>query len=433
MNKFVNPDRKLWPSLMARPVLRNDQLIPVVSQILDDVRVRGDVAIQELTFKFDGSAPDKIMVSDLELNQATPLVDDELKSAIRAAASNIEAFHSAQMPRVVRTETMPGVKCWQRSVPIGKVGLYIPGGTAPLFSTVLMLSIPAHIAQCDEVILCTPPDKDGKINPAILFAAKLTGITRVYKVGGAQAIAAMAYGTDTIPKVDKIFGPGNQYVTTAKQLVSAQGIAIDMPAGPSEAMVIADKTTPAHFAAADLLSQAEHGVDSQVILIADSESKLDEIITETNRQLYLLPRKDIAEKALQNSRFICFEKQTEAVTFMNEYAPEHLILAVENPEEWAVLVKQAGSVFMGLYTPESAGDYASGTNHTLPTNGFAKAYSGVNIDSFIKKITFQQITPQGLTEIGKIIETMAMAEKLDAHKNAVSVRLNDISKNNNLK
>lgn len=428
MNKYLNPSKNMWSELLARPTFSNNEIVPKVQAIIDTVQKDGDKALKEFSQKFDGIVPDQLMVSDKEFNEALTTIDYDLKVAIQKAASNIERFHSEQLPKVVRTETTPGVTCWQKAVPIQNVGLYIPGGSAPLFSTVLMLAIPARIARCPEVVLCTPPNKDGKIHPAILYVAKLTGVTKVYKTGGAQAIAAMAFGTETITKVDKIFGPGNQFVTTAKQLVSAKGIAIDMPAGPSEVMVVVDKNTPAEFAAADLLSQAEHGADSQVILLSDSESKLNEIEKETLKQLENLSRKETAEKALANSRLIFFSKKETAISFMNEYAAEHLILAVNNPSEWAERVTQAGSVFMGNYTPESAGDYASGTNHTLPTNGFARAYSGVNMDSFMKKITFQQITPEGLKNLGPSIETMAEAEWLDAHKNAVTVRLNKLKK-----
>lgn len=427
MNKYINPDRSSWSSILARPLFSSEEIIPRVQAILDTVKSEGDNALKDYSQQFDGVTLANIVVTDREFNEALEIIDDDLKLAIKNAASNIERFHSIQLPKVVRTETSPGVTCWQKAIPIQRVGLYIPGGTAPLFSTVLMLAIPARIARCPEVILCTPPNKEGKIHPAILYVAKLAGITSIYKTGGAQAIAAMAYGTKTVPKVDKIFGPGNQYVTTAKQLISSQGVAIDMPAGPSEVMVVVDKDTPAAYAAADLLSQAEHGSDSQVILLSDSKQKLDEIEKETLKQLELLPRKEFATKALKNSRLICIEDFKKAVQLMNEYAPEHLILAIADPKKWANEVTQAGSVFMGYYTPESAGDYASGTNHTLPTNGFATAYSGVNMDSFMKKITFQEITPDGLKGIGPTIEIMAAAESLDAHKNAVTIRLNDLN------
>ncbi len=427
MNIYINPSKEKWAELTSRPNISSNEIVPLVNNILNKVKANGDDAVKELTLKFDGAIPSSLKVSDAEINDALLYLDNKLQQAMHFAASNIERFHSLQLPQVIRTETTPGVECWQKAVPINTVGLYIPGGTAPLFSTVLMLAIPARIAQCKNVILCTPPDKNGNINKAILYAAKLCGITEIYKIGGAQAIAAMAYGTVTIPKVDKIFGPGNQYVTTAKQLVSAQGIAIDMPAGPSEVMVIADETTPAEFAAADLLSQAEHGEDSQVILLSNKRGKIDDIIEETKQQLAQLPRKELAKKSLDNSLAIVFENEKSLVQFMNLYAPEHLILLSKNAEDIATQVTQAGSVFIGNYTPESAGDYASGTNHTLPTNGFASAYSGVNMDSFMKKITFQQISAKGLQELGPVIETMAEAELLQAHKNAVSVRLKAIN------
>lgn len=426
MQRHINPPKKEWPQLMARPAFSADEIVPVVSDILKNVKDQGDRALSMYAQKFDGMAPESLMVSDAEFNEAIESIDPELKLAMQKAAGNIEKFHSEQISRVIRVETTPGVTCWQKSVPINKVGLYIPGGTAPLFSTVLMLAIPAGIAQCPDIVVCTPPDKNGNIHPAILYAVKLCGLTQVFKTGGAQAIGAMSYGTETIPKVDKIFGPGNQYVTTAKQLVSSQGIGIDMPAGPSEVMVVVDEDTPAPFAAADLLSQAEHGADSQVILLTTVKEKLDEIEAETQKQLNQLPRKKTAEMALENSRLICLEDEKQCIEFMNAYAPEHLILAVKNASDWASRVTQAGSVFMGYYTPESAGDYASGTNHTLPTNGYANAYSGVNLDSFMKKITFQEITPDGIKNLGTTIELMAEAEQLQAHKNAVSVRLSSL-------
>lgn len=426
MKKYINPLEQTWNELISRPVFDNSRFFPKVQAIIEKVKLKGDDALKAFSMEFDQVEIDKLKVSDPEFNEALETISMELKTAIHTAAANIEKFHIDQLPRLIRTETMPGVECWQKSVPINRVGLYIPGGTAPLFSTVLMLAIPARIAQCPEIILCTPPDKNGKINTAILYAARLCGVSKVFKVGGAQAIAAMAFGTESIPKADKIFGPGNQYVTTAKQLVSSQGIAIDLPAGPSEVMVVVDKETPASFAAADLLSQAEHGADSQVILLTQFSEKLKEIESETLKQLEQLPRKELAAKALENSRFICFTDFNKCVEFMNAYAPEHLILAVAEPKVWADRVTQAGSVFMGYYTPESAGDYASGTNHTLPTNGFANAYSGVNMDSYLKKITFQEITQTGLKNIGNTIEVMAEAEQLMGHKNAVTVRLNTL-------
>jgi histidinol dehydrogenase len=430
MNTFINPSKDEWIKLLNRPTFSTEHIVPIVSEIINNVKQNGDKALKELSAKFDKNNLNSFLVSDKEFNTAIEEIDMDLKVAMQKAASNIEKFHSLQLPKTIRTETTEGVKCWQKAIPINNVGLYIPGGSAPLFSTVLMLGIPANIAQCKNIILCTPADKDGKINPAILFAARLCGITNVFKVGGAQAIAAMTYGTETIPKVDKIFGPGNQYVTTAKQLASANGTAIDMPAGPSEVLVVTDIDTPAEFAAADLLSQAEHGPDSQVILLSTDKNKLYEIEKETYKQLDKLDRKELAKQALNNSRLIFIENKNECIEFINAYAPEHLILSVKNPEEWADFITQAGSVFMGIYTPESAGDYASGTNHTLPTNGFANAYSGVNIDSFMKKITFQQISKNGILNIGNTIEIMAEAEQLSAHKNAVTVRLNSIKNSN---
>ena len=426
MKKYINPPKDKWPVLQNRPTLSTEKIIPRVTQIMNSVKQNGDTALKELSLKYDGNNIESFLVTNAEFNKAIKEVDFELKSAIQIAADNIKKFHTLQLPKEIRTETTPGVICWQKAIPINKVGLYIPGGSAPLFSTVLMLGIPAAIAKCREVVLCSPADKNGEINPAILFTAQLCGITKVYKIGGAQAIAAMAYGTETIPKVDKIFGPGNQYVTTAKQLASAEGIAIDMPAGPSEVLVVADENTPAEFAAADLLSQAEHGIDSQVILISTCKNKLNDIEKETYKQLDNLNRRYIAEKSLQNSRLIYLRDKNECLEFINAYAPEHLILAIDKPEEWADKITQAGSVFMGVYTPETAGDYASGTNHTLPTNGFANAYSGVNMDSFMKKITFQQISKEGIKNIGKTIEIMAEAEQLQAHRNAVTVRLNSL-------
>lgn len=427
MNIIINPDRYLWKELVSRPQIDRQSLAPMVNDVLMQVKERGDEALRELTLKFDKVIPENWLVSDAEFDEAEAKLSDNLKNAIRTAKDNISRFHQAQLPKQVEVETTEGVKCWQKAFPIKRIGLYVPGGSAPLFSTVLMLAIPANIAGCDEVVLCTPPNKEGKINPAILFAARLTGVKRVFKVGGSQAIAAMAFGTETIPQVDKIFGPGNQYVTCAKQLVSSMGVAIDMPAGPSEVLVVVDEQTPVQFAAADLLSQAEHGPDSQVVLVSLSQKKIEDIWQETQRQLEELPRMEFATKALSNSRFVCFNDIETAMDFVNAYAPEHLILSVANSEEWASYVKQAGSVFLGYYSCESAGDYASGTNHTLPTNGYARAYSGVNIDSFMKKITFQKLTENGIKTLGPVIETMAAAEMLDGHKNAVTVRLNVVN------
>lgn len=426
MNVIINPDKAQWTALTSRPQIDRQSLIPMINDVLTQVRERGDEALRELTLKFDKVIPDSWVVSEAEFNEAESKLSDNLKNAIRIAKENIAKFHTAQLPKQVEVETTKGVKCWQKATPINRIGLYVPGGSAPLFSTVLMLAIPAQIAGCKEVVLCTPPNKEGKINPAILFAARLTGVNKVFKVGGSQAIAAMAFGTETIPHVDKIFGPGNQYVMCAKQLVQSMGVAIDMPAGPSEVLVVADNDTPVEFAAADLLSQAEHGPDSQVVLVSLSQQKIEDIWIETQRQLDELPRKEFATKALSNSRFVCFNDIDTAMDFVNAYAPEHLILSVSNPEEWAAHVTQAGSVFMGYYSCESAGDYASGTNHTLPTNGYARAYSGVNIDSFMKKITFQQLTADGIRHLGPVIETMATAEMLDGHKNAVTVRLKSL-------
>ncbi len=417
----------MWKELVSRPQIDRQSLAPMVNDVLMQVKDRGDEALRELTLKFDKVIPENWLVSDAEFDEAEAKLSDNLKNAIRTAKDNIARFHQAQLPKQVEVETTEGVKCWQKAFPIKRIGLYVPGGSAPLFSTVLMLAIPANIAGCEEVVLCTPPNKEGKINPAILFAARLTGVKRVFKVGGSQAIAAMAFGTETIPQVDKIFGPGNQYVTCAKQLVSSMGVAIDMPAGPSEVLVVVDEQTPVQFAAADLLSQAEHGPDSQVVLVSLSQKKIEDIWQETQRQLEELPRMEFASKALSNSRFVCFDDIVTAMDFVNAYAPEHLILSVANSEEWASYVKQAGSVFLGYYSCESAGDYASGTNHTLPTNGYARAYSGVNIDSFMKKITFQKLTEDGIKKLGPVIETMAGAEMLDGHKNAVTVRLNVVN------
>lgn len=422
-NIYINPPRNTWSKLCQRPVIDNQMLIPQVSGILDCVKQEGDKALRDYARQFDGFVPAQFKVSNEEFAEAIAQVPEKLKLAIQTAAANIERFHSEQQSRMVKTETTPGVICWQKPVALSSVGIYIPGGSAPLFSTVLMLAIPAAIAGCKHVVMCTPAGKDGKVNPAMLYAAKITGVSEVYKVGGAQAIAAMSYGTESIAKVDKLFGPGNQYVTMAKQLVSAEGMAIDMPAGPSEVLVIADSGTPAAFAAADLLSQAEHGTDSQVILLTENEQIIENVQMEIARQLPLLKRRSIAEKALENARFIVFDNRQSMMDFSNAYAPEHLILATADAAVLAEKVVNAGSVFMGMYTPESAGDYASGTNHTLPTNGFARAWSGVNLDSYYKKISFQQISSSGLVNLGETIEVMATAEGLDAHKNAVTQRL----------
>ncbi|GAE23664.1 histidinol dehydrogenase [Bacteroides pyogenes JCM 10003] len=420
------PHRETWSELLQRPVMNTECLFDAVRDIINKVRREGDRALLEFEAIFDNVSLPALSVAKEELENAGNLVGEELKNAILLAKKNIETFHSAQRFCGEKVETMPGVTCWQKAVAIEKVGLYVPGGTAPLFSTVLMLAVPARIAGCKEIVLCTPPDASGQINPAILYAATLSGINQIYKVGGAQAIAAMAYGTESIPKVYKIFGPGNRYVTAAKQLVGLRDVAIDMPAGPSEVLVLADDSANPVFVAADLLSQAEHGSDSQVILVTTSESLLEEVHLETERQLSRLPRRDIARKALENSRLILVNDMDEALALTNEYAPEHLIIETERYMEVARRITNAGSVFLGSMTPESAGDYASGTNHTLPTNGYAKAYSGVSLDSFIRKITFQEILPEGMKAIGPAIERMACDEKLDGHKNAVTVRLQSL-------
>lgn len=418
-----NPDRSQWAELLKRPTLNTENLFDTVRGIINRVRDEGDVAVLALEEQFDKVKLTSLAVSVEEWQEAESLLSDELKAAIRLAKQNIETFHSAQRFEGKKVETQPGVTCWQKAVAIEKVGLYIPGGTAPLFSTVLMLAIPAKIAGCREIVLCTPPGRNGKVHPAVLFAAQVAGVDKVFKAGGVQAIASMAYGTESIPKVYKIFGPGNQYVTAAKQLVSLRDVAIDMPAGPSEVEVLADETANPTFVAADLLSQAEHGVDSQAVLITTSAALQQAVKAEVERQLALLPRKEIASKSLENSKLIVVNSMDEAIEMTNAYAPEHLIIETANYMEVAAKVVNAGSVFLGSLTPESAGDYASGTNHTLPTNGYAKAYSGVSLDSFIRKITFQEILPEGLRRIGPAIEVMAANEQLDAHKNAVTERL----------
>lgn len=426
MNLITNPDKSQWTELLKRPVMNTENLFDTVWSIIDRVKAEGDRAVLEYEEKFDKVALTALAVTEEEQAEAETLVGEELKKAIRLAKQNIETFHAAQRFEGKRVETQPGVTCWQKAVAIEKVGLYIPGGTAPLFSTVLMLAVPAKIAGCKEIVLCTPPGKDGKVHPAVLFAAKVAGVNRIFKAGGVQAIAAMAYGTESVPKVYKIFGPGNQYVTAAKQLVSLRDVAIDMPAGPSEVEVLADETANPSFVAADLLSQAEHGVDSQAILITTSRALQQAVKEEVERQLALLPRKEIAEKSLANSKLIVVRDMDEAIELTNSYAPEHLIIETADYMSVAERVINAGSVFLGSLTPESAGDYASGTNHTLPTNGYAKAYSGVSLDSFIRKITFQEIKPEGIRTIGPAIEEMAANEHLDAHKNAVTVRLDKL-------
>lgn len=424
MNIITYPERNTWADLLKRPTLQTESLRETVLEILNRIKFEGDKAVLEYEEKFDKVRLNSLLVSEEEIAEAEKKVSIELKAAITLAYNNIRTFHATQVFQGKKITTLPGVTCWQKAVAIEKVGLYIPGGTAPLFSTVLMLATPAQIAGCKEIILCTPPDKEGKIHPAILYAAKLAGISRIFKAGGVQAIGAMAYGTGSIPKVYKIFGPGNQYVTAAKQQVSLRDVAIDMPAGPSEVAVLADETANPVFVAADLLSQAEHGTDSQAILITTSETLLKAVTEEVERQLAQLPRKEIASRSLAASKLILVKNMDEAVEMTNEYAPEHLIIETKDYMEISEHIVNAGSVFLGYYSPESAGDYASGTNHTLPTNGYAKAYSGVSLDSFIRKITFQEITPEGIAMIGPAIEVMAANEQLDAHKNAVSVRLN---------
>jgi histidinol dehydrogenase len=424
MQVIKYPAREDWASLMTRPAFDSTSLFDTVQKVLDDVRKRGDKAAKEYTQQFDKVTIDTIEVSKEEIDEAEKLISVNLKQAIEMARRNIWKFHSEQQHDLPEIQTSPGVYCWQKAIAIEKVGLYIPGGTAPLFSTVLMLGIPAQIAECKEVILCTPPNKDGKVHPAVLYAAKVAGVHRIFKIGGTQAIGAMAYGTESVPKVYKIFGPGNQYVTAAKQLVSLRDVAIDMPAGPSEVEVIADETSNPAFVAADLLSQAEHGVDSQSILITVSEKIIEPVLEQIEIQLEQLPRKEFAKKALENSKIILVKTLEEAVELTNEYAPEHLIISTRYYMGVAANIVNAGSVFLGNYTPESAGDYASGTNHTLPTNGYAKAYSGVNLDSYIRKVTFQQITPEGLTNLSNAIILMAESEELQAHSNAVKIRIN---------
>lgn len=416
------PEKQQWASILKRPVFDNTELVETVQSVLDAVKMEGDAAIKKYTAQFDGVELKEFLVTEAEIATAIALVSDELKAAIIQAVANIRQFHINQLAPVEVIETMPGVKCWRKSVGIEKVGLYIPGGSAPLFSTILMLGVPAQIAGCKEIVLCSPPNKSGELHPAILFAAQLVGITKIYKIGGVQAIAAMAYGTETVPQVYKIFGPGNQYVTCAKQLIQQQGIAIDMPAGPSEVCVLADATANPVFVAADLLSQAEHGADSQVLLVTDSLTIANQVQIELTNQLEKLSRKELAIKALNNSTCILINDINEGIELVNAYAAEHLIIACENAEVISNQIYNAGSIFLGNYSPESVGDYASGTNHTLPTNGYAKAYSGVSVDSFVKKITYQQLSSAGLNNIASIVELMAEAEGLDAHANAVRVR-----------
>ena len=426
MKIYINPAKNKWTEIIQRPQINNAALKNIVSEILLSVKQNGDEAIKKYSLQFDGVELNDLKVSDEEIKAALLVVDNELKNAIQLAKENIEKFHRSQKEEVKIIETSAGVMCWRRSVAIDKVGLYIPGGTAPLFSTLLMLGIPAVLADCREIIVCTPADKNGKVNPVILYAAHLLGLKNIYKIGGVQAIAAMAYGTESIPSVYKIFGPGNQYVTTAKQIISSEGIAIDMPAGPSEVAVYADESCNPTFVASDLLSQAEHGNDSQVLLVAASQQIVENVKKEIDLQLKLLSRKEKIEKSLINSRFVIMENINDAFDLLNEYAPEHLIIASDNAELLSEKVINAGSVFLGHYSPESAGDYASGTNHTLPTNGYAKAYSGVSLDSFVKKITFQKLSKEGLKNIGNAVEVMAVAEGLDAHKNAVLMRFKNL-------
>ena len=421
MKIVTNPAKETWNELSQRPQMNFEFLEGSVKNILARVKTSGDAALRELTLQFDKIKLDDLKVSDKEIKEAVASVPVDLKNAIELAAKNIEKFHAAQKRESVKVETMPGVVCWRKAEPIQKVGIYIPGGSAPLFSTVLMLGVPAKLAGCDEVVLCTPPDSNGKVNPAILFAANLTGIKNIFKVGGAQAIAAMAYGTESIIAVDKIFGPGNQYVTKAKQQVNLEGTAIDMPAGPSEVLVIADENANPSFVAADLLSQAEHGADSQVMLVTSDESVVKSVLDQINIQLEKLPRKEIAKETLTSSRTIILEKE-KAIEFINNYAPEHLIINTKDCDELVEKIKNAGSIFLGQFTPESAGDYASGTNHTLPTNGFAKSYGGVSLESFLKYITVQKISKEGLNNLGPAIELMAEAEQLRGHAEAVRIR-----------
>ena len=426
MKTILYPKRDEWKEIVERPRLDVSQLTATVRSVLDDIKARGDEAVKEYELKFDHVQLASLAVSQGEMDEAETLVDDELKAAIRLAHDNIKTFHESEVFVGHKVNTQPGVTCWQKSVAIDKVGLYIPGGTAPLFSTVLMLATPAKIAGCREIVLCTPPNREGKVNPAILVAARIAGVSHIFKAGGVQAIGAMAYGTESVPKVYKIFGPGNQYVMAAKQEVSLHDVAIDMPAGPSEVCVIADANANASFIAADLLSQAEHGADSQAILITTSESTLEKVKYEVKRQLDLLPRKEIAAKALDNSKLVVVADDDEAMALANAYAPEHLIIQTDNYDALAEKVINAGSVFLGKYACESAGDYASGTNHTLPTHGYAVAYNGVNLDSYCRKITFQHLTEKGVSHIGKAVETMAAAEGLDAHRNAMTLRINEV-------
>lgn len=432
MQIIQKPDRKDWSSLVARPTMDGGSLDRSVRRIMESVRSKGDRAVRSHTKAFDGVRIRSLEVSRKEMKAAERSLDEALKSAIRQAERNIRRFHESQTRAEEPVETMPGVLCWRRPLPMDAVGLYIPGGTAPLFSTVLMLAVPASIAGCREVVLCTPPDASGSVHPAILYAAGLTGVHRVFRVGGVQAVAAMAYGTKTIPRVDKIFGPGNQYVTAAKRMAQSEGIAIDMPAGPSEVCILADGEADPRFVAADLLSQAEHGPDSQVLLISDDATVIDRSIEELGRQVRGLDRQGIAEQVLANSRAVLVADLAEGMDLANAYAPEHLIIACRDADAWADRVRSAGSVFLGAYTPESAGDYASGTNHTLPTNGYARAYSGVSVDSFVRKVTFQRITAEGICALGPTVVRMAEAEGLQAHAEAVRVRMRSLTADSSL-
>ncbi|MCL6218500.1 histidinol dehydrogenase [Zunongwangia pacifica] len=426
MNKIYNPSKSDWQAVLKRPTKTVDDIEDTVNQIFAEVKAKGDVAVAKYTDMFDGIKLENTLATSEEIAAAETEISEELKSAILLAKKNIEKFHAAQKTEKVEVETTSGVKCWQEKRPIQKIGLYIPGGSAPLFSTILMLAVPAAIAGCKEIVLCTPPNKEGKVHPAILYTANLCGVTKINKIGGIQAIAALTFGTETVPKVYKIFGPGNQFVTVAKQLATRHNVSIDMPAGPSELLVVADDSAKPSYVASDLLSQAEHGVDSQVILVSTSKTFLDEVEVAVEDQLSALPRKAIAEKAIENSKLIYVENDEIAIDLINEYGPEHFIISTEKNKFYTDGIINAGSVFIGNYTPESAGDYASGTNHTLPTNGYAKQYSGVNLDSFMKSMTFQQISEEGIKSIGPAIELMAEAEGLQAHKNAVSLRLKDL-------
>jgi histidinol dehydrogenase len=428
MNKIINPKKEEWSKILERPTASIEDIEQTVNAIFDDVKRNGDDAVKRYTSIFDGVELDTFLVSNQEIEEANKMISQDLKDAIEVAKANITAFHTAQKTEKIVVETMPGIQCWQEKRPIQKVGLYIPGGTAPLFSSVLMLAIPAKIAGCKEIILTTPPNKNGKIYPAIIYAAQLCGVTKIYKAGGIQAIAALTFGTESIEKVYKIFGPGNQFVTVAKQLATKYGVAIDMPAGPSELLVVADESANAEFVASDLLSQAEHGTDSQVILVTTSREKLKEVEIALETQINTLSRKKIAKEAINNSKLIYVETKEMALELINEYGPEHFIISTNNNEFYIKGVENTGSVFIGNYTPESAGDYATGTNHTLPTNGYSKAYSGVNLEAFLKSISFQKISEKGIQNIGKTIEVLAQAEGLDAHKNAVTLRLKSLEK-----